>query len=214
MNIIDPAQIYLASASASSEIRGHLQIFSMQELLRSKAQPLFVDNVSHLSPIKALRWNPIKNGMFVTGGSTLHDSVIRLYDINHLCKETLANNMESMVSHADVVHSVKCNSIISSLNWRKTKLTQGFGSHELISTHGEPDCEVKLWQINKYKQKESLEPLSINGKKVEYWFSKIKDFYCHNEQVIDSILSPDSSTLATLCADETLKFWKMFESYS
>jgi len=62
----------------------------------------------------------------------------------------------SKSSHADVMHSIKCNSIISSLGWRKTRLSNQiiFGDHELISTHGEPDFEVKLWQINKYKQKQ------------------------------------------------------------
>jgi len=114
------------------------------------------------------------------------------------------------------MHSIKCNSVISSLSWRKTKLTStAFGDHELISTHGEPDYEVKLWQINKHKRKvNSHKELCINGKKVEYWFTKIKDFYCHQDQIIDGVISPDSSTLATLGADETLRFWRMFESFN
>jgi len=54
-------------------------------MLRGKViKPKLLDKVSHSSPIKALAWNPIKNGMIVTGGSTLADSIIRLYDVNNL----------------------------------------------------------------------------------------------------------------------------------
>lgn len=32
--------------------------------------------------------------------------------------------------------------------------------------------------------------------------------------ILDSCISPDNSTLATLCTDETLRLWNMFESFS
>ena len=35
----------------------------------------------------------------------------------------------------------------------------------------------------------------------------------HDDKIVDSILSPDSSTLVTLGYDETLRFWKIFESF-
>jgi WD40 repeat protein len=142
--------------------------------------------------------------------------VIRLFDLSKLSESTKLAGGTTTASHDDVVHSIKCNSEVTGLCWRKTVLRDdGFGDLELISTHGSPGCEVKLWQINKYKQSESQfrKPLYINGKKVQYWFTKIEDWQVHGEEILDSILSPDSSTLASLSADETLRFWKMFETF-
>lgn len=52
------------------------------------------------------------------------------------------------------------------------------------------------------------------GKQVQYWFTKTYELKgSHDDQIIDSILSPDSSTLATLSSDETLRFWRLFESF-
>ena len=52
------------------------------------------------------------------------------------------------------------------------------------------------------------------GKQVQYWFTKTYELRgAHEGQIIDSILSPDSSTLATLSSDETLRFWRLFESF-
>jgi len=83
MDICDLTQIYLSTAGASSITSGELAIWSLKDLLCGKEmKPIFQDELSHSSPIKALAWNPIKNGMFATGGSCLNDSIIRLYDIN------------------------------------------------------------------------------------------------------------------------------------
>lgn len=133
-----------------------------------------------------------------------------------MSSSTLGNDNISLSDHDDVVHSIKCNSVVTGLDWRKTRLSKhGFGDHELLSSHGSPGFEVKLWQINKYTHRgnSGKHPLYINGKEVKYWFTKVKDVYGHEDQILNSILSPDSSTLATLGADETLRFWKMFESY-
>lgn len=93
MNISDPAELYLAAASAPSISNGELSVWSVQELLRSgdKPCPVLIDKKSNCSPIKAIGWNPIVNGLFVTGGSTRNDSVIRLYDVNNLSENTIAN---------------------------------------------------------------------------------------------------------------------------
>lgn len=94
MNGCDLSQLYLACASTPDLQHGHLGIWSLQELLRGKAyqnlyQPTIFDEFSHSSPIKALSWNPLVPGMLATGGSTILDSVIRLYDINNLSDSTL-----------------------------------------------------------------------------------------------------------------------------
>ena len=83
-------------------------------------------------------------------------------------------------------------------------------NYELISTHGNPGNEIKLWQINKYKNSQLLKA----GKKVKYWFTKSFELeISHYDFVLDSKLSPDSSTLASVGADETIRFWRIFESF-
>jgi hypothetical protein len=79
--------------------------------------------------------------MFATGGSTPSDSVIRLYDLKNLSLETIANDNICATPHGDVVHSIKCNAIITSINWRKTI----GGCYEMMTTHGNPENEIKLW---------------------------------------------------------------------
>ena len=211
---------YLASASSLTAQGAQLGIWSLRDILLGTkdgvVKPTLWDAHSHSSPISALSWCPIKPGIFATGGSQKHDSVIRLYDLSKLSESTKLAGGISSASHDDVIHSIKCNSEVTGLCWRKTIIRDdGFGDLELISTHGSPGCEVKLWQINKYKQSDNQyrKPLFINGKKVQYWFTKIEDWQAHDEEILDSILSPDSSTLATLGADETLRFWTMFETF-
>ena len=103
----------------------------------------------------------------------------------------------------------QCTSNASGKPARRRK-TPNVKDLELISTHGQPDNEIKLWQINKNTHNN----IEKCGKKVQYWFTKIKEWRnVHDLGIIDSLLSPDSSTLATLSGDETLRFWKMFESF-
>jgi len=41
---------------------------------------------------------------------------------------------------------------------------------------------------------------------------KIGDLYGHRDRVLHLSLSPDMSTVVSAGADETLRFWKIFES--
>jgi hypothetical protein len=92
-----------------------------------------------------MAWNPNYEGLLATGGG-IEDQIIRIYD----CKV-----------NKEIQHTIRCNTPITSLAWRKNKLkttretTIENPSHsfceELISTHGDPDFEIKLWQINKYQ---------------------------------------------------------------
>lgn len=167
--------------------------------------------------------------MIATGGLTRHDPVIRLFDISNLSESTLKNNRIAVESHADVVHSIQCNSPINSLCWRRTfiegihsqqsKLSDEFGCQELVSTHGYPDFGIKLWQVDDYASNSSLASearKAHGGKKIKYWFTKIREWHdAHGgESIINSLLSPNSAILSTVGADETIRFWKMFESFS
>lgn len=74
---------------------------------------------------------------------------------------------------------------------------------EFVSTHEDPNFEVKLWQIDKASKDVS-----------EFWFTKVKDFEdCHESKVIRTLLSPSGEHLCTLSSDETIALWKFFPPY-
>ena len=96
------------------------------------------------SAVKAMAWSPNYEGVLATGGGQ-DDNVIRIWDFKKGKEDQ---------------HTIRCNSEVTSLQWRKTKLkskqevvvedlNRTF-CEELISTHGGYSNEVKLWQINKY----------------------------------------------------------------
>lgn len=154
--------------------------------------------------------------------------MIRLFDISKLSESTINNNNIAVSSHNDAVHSIQCNSPVNSLCWRKTyiesqnsqqsKLSDDFGCQELTSTHGFPDFGIKLWQVDDYTSNPSLQGGSRKapgGKQIKYWFTKVREWHdAHGgETIVNSLLSPNSAILSTMGADETIRFWKMFESY-
>lgn len=57
-----------------------------------------------MSPVKALAWSPTHEGLLSTGGG-INDQIIRLFDMK---------NRKSPLQH-----TIKCNSPITSLAWRK-----------------------------------------------------------------------------------------------
>ena len=96
--------------------------------------------------------------------------------------------------------------------WRKTKLKASRDQmiedlalnycEELVSTHGDPDCEIKLWQVNKYIGDSS---------NIKYWFTKVREWVSHTGSILGSVISPDGQHLATVASDETLRIWHLFE---
>jgi cell division cycle protein 20 (cofactor of APC complex) len=44
--------------------------------------------------------------------------------------------------------------------------------------------------------------------------TKVIELYGHTQRVLHMSLAPDNSTICTASADETLRFWKVFESGS
>jgi cell division cycle protein 20 (cofactor of APC complex) len=65
---------------------------------------------------------------------------------------------------------------------------------ELLSSHGFSDYQLTLW---KYPS-----------------MTKIKDFTSHTARVLHMALSPDGSSVVSLSADETLRFWDIFAASS
>lgn len=62
---------------------------------------------------------------------------------------------------------------------------------EIASTSGFPDNSISIWNY----------PSLVKNVEIP----------AHESRVLHSCLSPDGQTLATVAADESLKFWKVFE---
>jgi len=109
----DPSSVMLASSARGAE----LAVWKITDMLYGQfdqrgfskedhAEPLFYDDQSFLSPIKAMAWNPNHECVLATGGGD-GDQIIRMYDF----KKSNENQ-----------HTIICNTPITSIAWRKTKL--------------------------------------------------------------------------------------------
>ena len=89
MDSDDASNIYFGCTSSSDFNNGCVGIWSLKDILESRdlfndddpPMPVLMDKISHLSPTKALAWNPLNPNLLITGGSTDEDSVLRLYDL-------------------------------------------------------------------------------------------------------------------------------------
>jgi cell division cycle protein 20 (cofactor of APC complex) len=83
------------------------------------------------------------------------------------------------------VSTINAGSQVTSLNWSKHY-------HQITSTHGSPHNQVTVWEYP------SLD--------------KVIDIPAHDTRILHSVLSPDGQVLATAAADESLKFWRIFDA--
>ena len=115
------SDVYLASTGFNGD-NGELSVWEIRDILvhGKVPQPYFTDSVSHFSQIQSLAWNPIHTSILTTGGSSENDSVIRMFDMQKLSKRTLGNNGVAERCHQDVIHSISCNSPITSMLWRRS----------------------------------------------------------------------------------------------
>ncbi|KAJ2356634.1 WD repeat-containing protein slp1 [Coemansia sp. RSA 2618] len=63
---------------------------------------------------------------------------------------------------------------------------------ELVTSHGFPHIHLALWSYPS--------------------LAKIVDIPAHDTRVLHTAMSPDGQTIATAASDESLKFWRVFES--
>ncbi|ODV85712.1 hypothetical protein CANARDRAFT_27811 [[Candida] arabinofermentans NRRL YB-2248] len=89
------------------------------------------------------------------------------------------------------VNTIETESQVSSLNWG---YANGIGK-EIVATHGFPHNDISIY---------SYPSLQKTGVVIG----------AHESRVLHSSLSPDGTTLATVAADENLKFWKIFDLVS
>ncbi|ERS99688.1 cell division cycle 20, cofactor of APC complex [Sporothrix schenckii 1099-18] len=82
------------------------------------------------------------------------------------------------------VNSIDTGSQVTSLRWSTSY-------REIVSTSGFPDNSLSIWSY----------PTLVRNVEIP----------AHESRVLHSCLSPDGQMLATAAADESLKFWKIFE---
>ncbi|RKF79515.1 WD repeat-containing protein slp1 [Golovinomyces cichoracearum] len=82
------------------------------------------------------------------------------------------------------VNSIDTGSQVTSLRWSPHY-------REIVSTSGFPDNSISVWSY----------PTLVRNAEIP----------AHESRVLHSCLSPDGQILATAAADESLKFWKIFE---
>lgn len=86
------------------------------------------------------------------------------------------------------INTIETDSQVSSLQWG---YSNGIGK-EIVSTHGFPNNQVSVY---------SYPSLQKTGVIVD----------AHESRILNSQLSPNGTILATIAADENLKFWKLFD---
>ncbi|EPX73202.1 CDK inhibitor Srw1 [Schizosaccharomyces octosporus yFS286] len=84
-----------------------------------------------------------------------------------------------------LIHDINTGSQVCSLQW--SKLT-----NEIVSTHGFVENEIAIWNYPKV--------------------SRVGTLKGHTNRVLFLSMSPDGENIVTGAADETLRFWKLFDS--
>ncbi|KAK3708765.1 WD repeat-containing protein slp1 [Vermiconidia calcicola] len=165
---------------------------------------------SHTSEVCGLEWRS-DGAQLATGGN---DNLVSIWDARHLnAPKFQKTNHKAAIkalawcpwqpnllatgggSHDRNIHfwnttsgarvnSIDTGSQVTSLRW-------SLNYKELVSSSGFPDNSLSIWSY----------PTLVKNIEIP----------AHESRVLHSALSPDGQMLATAAADESLKFWKVFE---
>ncbi|EAU39335.1 WD-repeat containing protein slp1 [Aspergillus terreus NIH2624] len=174
------------------------------------AQHKVAELVSHTSEVCGLEWRP-DGAQLATGGN---DNLVNIWDARSLSapKFTKTNHRAAVKalswcpwqlnllatgggSYDRHIHfwntttgartnSIDTGSQVTSLRWSNHY-------REIVSSSGFPDNSLSIWSY----------PTLVRNVEIP----------AHETRVLHSCLSPDGQILATAAADESLKFWKIFE---
>ncbi|OAY77689.1 Cell division cycle 20.1, cofactor of APC complex [Ananas comosus] len=102
------------------------------------------------------------------------------------------------------------NAAVRALAWCPHK------SNVLASGGGAADRCIKIWNTREGKhQKEILSAHGYNQNQLTLWsypsMSRIADLKGHTSRVLHLSQSPDGTTVVSAAADESIRFWKVFE---
>lgn len=163
----------------------------------------------HSQEICGLAWSPDMKYL-ASGGN---DNVIRVWQLGN-------NNPQTLPGHRSAVKA------LAWCPWRSGILTSGGGTK---------DKTIKFWDVSEGRLERSVdaqsqvctltylprykEIVSSHGyseNDIRMWktstMNLISSFGKHDSRVLHVALSPDGSEMASVSADESLKFWKLFDS--
>lgn len=174
------------------------------------AQHKVAELISHTSEVCGLEWRA-DGAQLATGGN---DNLVTIWDARQLTTPkfqkfnhnaavkalawcpwqsnllaTGGGSNDRMIHFWNSTSGARTNSIdtgsqVTSLRW-------SLGYKELVSSSGFPDNSLSVWSY----------PTLVKNIEIP----------AHESRVLHSALSPDGQMLATAAADESLKFWKLFE---
>ncbi|KAF2155403.1 WD repeat-containing protein slp1 [Myriangium duriaei CBS 260.36] len=174
------------------------------------AQHKVAELVSHTSEVCGLEWRA-DGAQLATGGN---DNLVSIWDARSLnAPKFQKTNHKAAIkalawcpwqsnllatgggSHDRMIHfwnttsgarvnSIDTGSQVTSLRWSTSY-------KEIVSSSGFPDNSLSIWSY----------PTLVKNVEIP----------AHESRVLHSTLSPDGQILATAAADESLKFWKVFE---
>ena len=77
---------------------------------------------------------------------------------------------------------------------------------ELVSSHGYPSNEVVIWRYTAFQEPD--QPVFFTQLSSPRYpsMTRVAELMGHTERVLQTCLSPDTSTLVSAGADETLRF--------
>ncbi|CDW78802.1 anaphase-promoting complex subunit cdc20-like [Stylonychia lemnae] len=184
---------------------------------------------AHRQEVCGLKWSP--DGQQLASGG--NDNLLCIWDINNRMRGI---PQMSHISHSPSVYGPRyCftdhKAAVKALSWcpwQKNLLASGGGSRDqcikfwntdkgsLINSV-QTDSQVCALQWNPY-EKEILSSHGFINNQLSIWkypnMKKVADLRGHTSRVLHLALSPDGTTVASAAADETLRFWKVFQPSS
>ncbi|KAJ0964335.1 hypothetical protein J5N97_029457 [Dioscorea zingiberensis] len=166
----------------------------------------------HTQEVCGLRWSSSGN-LLASGGN---DNIVHVWESSKMGSSKF---LHRFTDHTAAVRA---------LAWCP------FQSHRLASGGGTADQCIKIWNTQSGKciqstntgaqvcalewnrhQKEILSAHGYNQNQLSLWtypsMSKVADLGGHTARVLHLSQSPDGSTVVSAAADETIRFWKVFE---
>lgn len=198
----------LSSGSKDSEIHNHD--------VRQKEHCISVFSASGSQEICGLKWSP--DGTQLASGD--NGNLVRVWDINtpmgvSPLKHTFAEHTGAVKALAwcpwqkdllatgggsadrkicfwntntgALLNSIDTQAQVSALQWSKNP-----NCKEIVSAHGYSQNQLMVWKY----------PSMV----------KVAELHSHEQRVLNMCMSPDGTTVVSAGADESLRFWRIFEN--
>ena len=175
-----------------------------------RIQDYFVKYVGHEQEVCGLKWNP-EGTTLASGGN---DNKVCIWELSNTAPLKVLNEHKAAVkaiawcpwkrnllatgggsadkqiklwdaSSGTCLNSIDTGSQVCALEWNRHE-------KEILSAHGYAQNQLTLWRFNDMK--------------------RIMDFTGHSARVLSVAQNPEGTTVVSAGADETLRFWPVFES--